>query len=121
MSSTWLITGATSGFGRLVTERALATDAHVIAVGRRRDRLDDLVRQAPKQITAVALDLTAPDAPSSRTPCAWRAVWTCWSTTPDTVCSGPSYGEVPAERRAAALTSDGHLPELLPVIETTAE
>ncbi|SEL02826.1 bifunctional FO biosynthesis protein CofGH [Streptacidiphilus jiangxiensis] len=27
------------------------------------------------------------------------------------------YGEVPAERRAAALASDGHLPELLPVLE----
>jgi FO synthase len=27
------------------------------------------------------------------------------------------YGEVPQERRAAALASDGHLPELLPVIE----
>lgn len=28
-----------------------------------------------------------------------------------------TYGEVPAERRAAALASDGHLPELLPVLE----
>ncbi|WP_079063606.1 bifunctional FO biosynthesis protein CofGH [Peterkaempfera griseoplana] len=27
-----------------------------------------------------------------------------------------TYGEVPAERRAAALASDGHLPELLPVL-----
>ncbi|WP_031013469.1 bifunctional FO biosynthesis protein CofGH [Streptomyces sp. NRRL F-5727] len=27
------------------------------------------------------------------------------------------YGEVPAERRAAARASDGHLPELLPVVE----
>ncbi|WP_369378292.1 bifunctional FO biosynthesis protein CofGH [Streptomyces sp. cg36] len=27
------------------------------------------------------------------------------------------YGEVPAERRTAALASDGHLPELLPVLE----
>ncbi|MCD0484038.1 hypothetical protein LO771_16970, partial [Streptacidiphilus sp. ASG 303] len=27
------------------------------------------------------------------------------------------YGEVPAERRAAALASDGHLPELLPLLE----
>ncbi|MFB7908083.1 bifunctional FO biosynthesis protein CofGH [Kitasatospora sp. NPDC056076] len=27
------------------------------------------------------------------------------------------YGEVPAERRAAALASDGHLPELLPVLD----
>lgn len=28
-----------------------------------------------------------------------------------------TYGEVPAERRAAALASDGHLPELLPVVD----
>ncbi|RGD61050.1 7,8-didemethyl-8-hydroxy-5-deazariboflavin synthase [Kitasatospora xanthocidica] len=28
-----------------------------------------------------------------------------------------TYGEVPAERRAAALASDGHLPELLPVLD----
>jgi FO synthase len=28
-----------------------------------------------------------------------------------------TYGEVPPERRAAALASDGHLPELLPVLE----
>jgi FO synthase len=28
-----------------------------------------------------------------------------------------TYGEVPAERRAAALASDGHLPQLLPVLE----
>ncbi|WP_461006070.1 bifunctional FO biosynthesis protein CofGH [Streptomyces capparidis] len=28
-----------------------------------------------------------------------------------------TYGEVPEERRAAALSSDGHLPELLPVVE----
>ncbi|MFE4831244.1 SDR family NAD(P)-dependent oxidoreductase [Streptomyces sp. NPDC056672] len=63
MPSTWLITGATSGFGRLVTERALATGAHVIAVGRRRDRLAELVQLAPAgEITTLELDLTAPDA-----------------------------------------------------------
>ncbi|MFJ3790264.1 bifunctional FO biosynthesis protein CofGH [Kitasatospora sp. NPDC090091] len=28
-----------------------------------------------------------------------------------------TYGDVPAERRAAALASDGHLPELLPVLD----
>jgi FO synthase len=28
-----------------------------------------------------------------------------------------TYGEVPEERRRAALASDGHLPELLPVVE----
>lgn len=59
MSSTWLVTGATSGFGRLVTERALAEGAHVIAVGRRRERLNELLRLTPQgQLTAVELDLT---------------------------------------------------------------
>ncbi|MFC8516441.1 SDR family NAD(P)-dependent oxidoreductase [Streptomyces sp. NPDC057257] len=63
MPSTWLITGATSGFGRLVAERALADGAHVIAVGRSRDRLADLSDRAPRgQVTPVALDITAPDA-----------------------------------------------------------
>jgi NAD(P)-dependent dehydrogenase (short-subunit alcohol dehydrogenase family) len=63
MPSTWLITGATSGFGRLVADRALATGAHVIAVGRRRERLDELVASAPEgRVTSVPLDLTAPDA-----------------------------------------------------------
>ncbi|WP_269475449.1 bifunctional FO biosynthesis protein CofGH [Streptomyces buecherae] len=31
-----------------------------------------------------------------------------------------TYGQVPAERQAAALASDGHLPELLPVLEDGA-
>jgi NADP-dependent 3-hydroxy acid dehydrogenase YdfG len=63
MPSTWLITGATSGFGRLVADRALAAGAHVIAVGRRRERLDELVASAAAgQVTAVPLDLTAPEA-----------------------------------------------------------
>ncbi|WP_330342398.1 SDR family oxidoreductase [Streptomyces sp. NBC_00557] len=63
MSSTWLVTGATSGFGRLVAERALTAGAHVIAVGRRGDRLVALAGQAPRgQVTAVPLDITSPDA-----------------------------------------------------------
>ncbi|MFJ4782341.1 SDR family oxidoreductase [Streptomyces sp. NPDC088794] len=63
MPSTWLITGATSGFGRLVADRALAADAHVIAVGRRSDRLADLADSAPHgRVTTVPLDITAPDA-----------------------------------------------------------
>ncbi|HSZ40912.1 MAG TPA: SDR family oxidoreductase [Trebonia sp.] len=57
MSATWLITGATSGFGRLVAERALADGARVIAVGRRPDRLP-----SGPQVTAITLDLTTPEA-----------------------------------------------------------
>lgn len=63
MPSIWLITGATSGFGRMVAERALATGAHVIAVGRRSDRLAELADQAPEgKVSTIALDVTAPDA-----------------------------------------------------------
>jgi NAD(P)-dependent dehydrogenase (short-subunit alcohol dehydrogenase family) len=57
MSATWLVTGATSGFGRLVTSRALDRGNHVIAVGRR----TALLPSGPG-VTALALDLTSPDA-----------------------------------------------------------
>ena len=57
MTSTWLITGATSGFGRLVAERALAGGAHVLAVARRAE----LLPTGPNA-TPIALDLTTPDA-----------------------------------------------------------
>ncbi|PCD28578.1 hypothetical protein AU210_011137 [Fusarium oxysporum f. sp. radicis-cucumerinum] len=40
---TVLITGATGGIGRALAERMIADDIFVIAVGRRSDRLDDLV------------------------------------------------------------------------------
>ncbi|GHJ41614.1 SDR family NAD(P)-dependent oxidoreductase [Streptomyces sp. TS71-3] len=60
MTSTWLITGATSGFGRLVAERALAAGAHVIAVGRRRDRLAELADHATQgKLTTIEVDITA--------------------------------------------------------------
>jgi NAD(P)-dependent dehydrogenase (short-subunit alcohol dehydrogenase family) len=64
MSETWLITGATSGFGRLVADRALARGAHVIAVGRRGDLLARLAAEAPAgaRVTPITLDITAPDA-----------------------------------------------------------
>jgi short-subunit dehydrogenase len=57
MTNNWLITGATSGFGRRVAERALQNGAHVIAVGR---RAADLPARAG--LTPLALDITAPEA-----------------------------------------------------------
>ncbi|MFF3564690.1 SDR family oxidoreductase [Streptomyces sp. NPDC002574] len=63
MTSTWLITGATSGFGRMVAERALSGDAHVIAIGRRGDRLAELADHAPRgRVTTIPLDITEPRA-----------------------------------------------------------
>jgi NAD(P)-dependent dehydrogenase (short-subunit alcohol dehydrogenase family) len=62
-TTTWLITGATSGFGRLTADRAIAGGAHVLAVGRRSEPLAELAATAPAgQVTPIALDVTAPDS-----------------------------------------------------------
>jgi NADP-dependent 3-hydroxy acid dehydrogenase YdfG len=55
--SAWPITGATSGFGRRVAERALQNGAHVIAVGRRAADLPARAGLAP-----LALDIIVPEA-----------------------------------------------------------
>jgi NAD(P)-dependent dehydrogenase (short-subunit alcohol dehydrogenase family) len=54
----WLITGATSGFGRALTEAALSAGDVVVAAGRRTEQLDDLVAAHPDQVEAVRLDVT---------------------------------------------------------------
>jgi NAD(P)-dependent dehydrogenase (short-subunit alcohol dehydrogenase family) len=57
----WLITGASSGFGRAIAEAALAAGDVVVAAARRTDALADLVASAPERVTALALDVTDPD------------------------------------------------------------
>lgn len=54
----WLITGASSGFGRAIAEAALAAGDVVVGAARRPEALDDLVASAPDRVTAVALDVT---------------------------------------------------------------
>ena len=54
----WLITGASSGFGRAIAEAALAAGDIVVAAARRTDALADLVASAPERVTALALDVT---------------------------------------------------------------
>jgi NAD(P)-dependent dehydrogenase (short-subunit alcohol dehydrogenase family) len=54
----WLVTGASSGLGRAITEAALAAGDTVVAAARRTDALDDLVSAHPDRATAVALDVT---------------------------------------------------------------
>jgi short-subunit dehydrogenase len=56
----WLITGASSGFGRLLAERVAANGDHVIAVARREDRLRELAADHDS-VTPLVADLTAPD------------------------------------------------------------
>ena len=54
----WFVTGASSGFGRAITEAALAAGDTVVAAVRRPDALDDLVAAHPDRVDPVALDVT---------------------------------------------------------------
>jgi len=54
----WLITGASSGFGRAIAEAALAAGDTVVAAARRIEPLDDLVAKYPDRARAIELDVT---------------------------------------------------------------
>ncbi|MFG3009317.1 oxidoreductase [Streptomyces cinerochromogenes] len=54
----WLVTGATSGFGRSIAEAALAAGDTVVAAARRPAVLDDLATTYPDRLIQVALDVT---------------------------------------------------------------
>ncbi|MCX5258367.1 oxidoreductase [Streptomyces canus] len=58
MNKVWLITGASSGFGRAIAEAALADGDVVVGAVRRPEALDDLVAAHPDQVEAVRLDVT---------------------------------------------------------------
>jgi len=58
MNRVWLITGASSGFGRAVAEAAVAAGDVVVAAARRVAALDDLVAAHPGQVEALPLDVT---------------------------------------------------------------
>ena len=62
MSSTWLITGASRGFGRELAEAAAKAGERVVATARRPEQLEDLVARYPDRVRAVALDVTDPAA-----------------------------------------------------------
>jgi NAD(P)-dependent dehydrogenase (short-subunit alcohol dehydrogenase family) len=57
----WLITGATSGFGRSLAEAALAAGDVVVGAARSPGRLDDLVAAHPGRVTAITLDVRDTD------------------------------------------------------------
>jgi NAD(P)-dependent dehydrogenase (short-subunit alcohol dehydrogenase family) len=57
-SRVWLVTGASSGFGRAITEAAVAAGDVVVAAARRTGPLDELVSGHPDQVEAVTLDVT---------------------------------------------------------------
>lgn len=54
----WLVTGASSGFGRAIAEAAVAAGDIVVATARRPDVLDALVARHPDRVEALRLDVT---------------------------------------------------------------
>lgn len=53
-----VVTGASSGIGRALTERLLSKNAHVVAVARRADRLNEIVAGDPSRLYKVVGDVT---------------------------------------------------------------
>ncbi|MEU5080193.1 MULTISPECIES: oxidoreductase [Streptomyces] len=58
MSKVWLVTGAGSGFGRAITEAAVAAGDLVVGAARRPEALEDLVAAHPGKVEALRLDVT---------------------------------------------------------------
>ncbi|MFD9887623.1 SDR family NAD(P)-dependent oxidoreductase [Streptomyces alboflavus] len=58
-----VVTGAGTGIGRSIAERAARSGAKVTLVGRRATPLKEVAASAPEAMEAVALDVTDPDAP----------------------------------------------------------
>lgn len=54
----WLITGASSGFGRLLAEYLISLDAKVVATARDVEKLQDMVKQHPGNVITLQLDVT---------------------------------------------------------------
>ncbi|MFE5757241.1 oxidoreductase [Streptomyces massasporeus] len=57
MNKVWLITGASSGFGRAIAEAALAAGDVVVGAARRPEALADLVAAHPDRVEALRLDV----------------------------------------------------------------
>jgi NAD(P)-dependent dehydrogenase (short-subunit alcohol dehydrogenase family) len=57
---TWLVTGASSGFGLAIARAALAVGDWVVATARHPETLSALVEEAPGRVAAVRLDVIHP-------------------------------------------------------------
>lgn len=64
MAKTWLITGTSTGLGRLLTERLLERGDRVIATLRRKGSLDDLITLHGDRLQLLTFDVT--DTPAMR-------------------------------------------------------
>jgi NAD(P)-dependent dehydrogenase (short-subunit alcohol dehydrogenase family) len=58
MTKTWLITGCSTGFGRLLAQAALDRGDQVVATARNPATLSDMAKAFPKTARTIALDVT---------------------------------------------------------------
>jgi NAD(P)-dependent dehydrogenase (short-subunit alcohol dehydrogenase family) len=59
-SRTWFITGASTGFGRILAEEVLKGGGKVVVTARKLDKVADLEEKYPEKAKAFALDVTDP-------------------------------------------------------------
>ncbi len=84
---TWMITGASSGLGRIMTESLLARGDKVAATVRRADALGDLGTRYADQLRLVVVDLTDTNAMRREVDAAFAAMGRI-----DVVVSNAAYG-----------------------------
>jgi NAD(P)-dependent dehydrogenase (short-subunit alcohol dehydrogenase family) len=84
---TWLITGASSGLGRIMTEKLLARGDRVVATVRRAETLDRLRQAYEQSLRVVTLDLTDTAALRHEVEAAFEAL-----NRIDVVVSNAGYG-----------------------------
>ncbi|MBB3948843.1 SDR family oxidoreductase [Aureimonas jatrophae] len=87
MTKTWLITGASSGLGRIMTETLLRRGDRVVATVRRQEALGDLETRYGDRIRIVVLDVTDAGAVRQTIDAAFAA-----QTRIDVVVSNAGYG-----------------------------
>lgn len=74
MTQTWFITGTSSGFGRILTEKLLARGDRMAATLRKVGALDDLKAHYGEQLWVAALDVTDTAAVRRVVDCAFEAL-----------------------------------------------
>ncbi|MEU3983463.1 SDR family oxidoreductase [Streptomyces sp. NPDC026672] len=96
MSTTWFITGTSSGFGRLLTERLLARGDRVAATLRRPRALDVLRAEYGDRLRIVRLDVTDPAEVRRAVDESFKALGTI-----DVIVNNAGYGVFAAAEEAS--------------------